>query len=162
MPNHRRLLDALLLVFRPARWSIFGFRFVPLLLFAAGVWAVVYGGFYHRIPVTETHEEQISIAVPVERPMPPMPPDGPPGMAARSFGQTDAFGQPAGSSGPPPEAFGHAGEVHSGGEDHEDHVRGAGTRGESGRDGRRHGSRPAGRDRPRRAAAAEGPAFCPS
>ena len=73
MPNHRRLLDALLLAFRPARWSIFGFRFVPLLLFAAGVWAVVYGGFYHRIPVTETHEEQITIAVPVEPPMPPTP-----------------------------------------------------------------------------------------
>ncbi|MGO9110248.1 MAG: hypothetical protein ACLP9L_13570 [Thermoguttaceae bacterium] len=90
MSNNHRLLDALLLVFRPARWSICGFRFVPLLLLAAGTWAVVYGGFYHRIPVSETHEEQISIAVPVERPMPPpMPPGAPP----------DAVGFP------PPEAF---------------------------------------------------------
>ena len=82
MSNHRRLLDAFLLAFRPARWSVFGFRFVPLLLLAAGVGAVVYGGFYHRIAVTETHEEQISVAVPVEQPMPPpMPPDAPPGMS---------------------------------------------------------------------------------
>ena len=91
MSNRRRLQEALLLPLRPARWSIFGFRFVPLLLFAAGAWAAVYGGLYHRIPVTETHEEQISIAVPVERPMPPpMPPDAPPGMFAI----------------PPPEAMG--------------------------------------------------------
>jgi hypothetical protein len=91
MSNRRRLLDALLSAFRPARWSIFGFRFVPLLLFAAGAGTVVYGGFYHRIPVTETHEEQISIAVPVERPLPPpMPPGAPPGMFPF----------------PPPEAFG--------------------------------------------------------
>jgi hypothetical protein len=81
MANHRRLLDALWLALRPARWSILGFRFVPLVLLAAGAWAAVYGGFYHRIPVTETHEEQISIAVPVQRPLPPpMPPGGPPGM----------------------------------------------------------------------------------
>jgi hypothetical protein len=89
--NHRRLLDALLLLFRPARWSVFGFRFMPLLLFAAGAWAVVYGGFYHRIPVTETHEEQISIAVPVE-PLPPMPPGAPPGMFP--FPPPEAFGPP--------------------------------------------------------------------
>ncbi len=91
--NHRRLLDALWLVFRPARWSIFGFRFAPLLLLAGGVWAVVYGGFYHRIPVAETYEEQISIAVPVERPMPPpMPPDAPPGM--EPFPPPEMFGPP--------------------------------------------------------------------
>jgi len=85
MSNHRRLLDALLLAFRPARWSIVGFRFVPLVLLAAGVWAAVYGGFYHRIPVSETHEEEVSIAVPVQ-------PSMPPGMAP--FSPTDAFGQP--------------------------------------------------------------------
>ncbi|MGA2255931.1 MAG: hypothetical protein ABSG53_14895 [Thermoguttaceae bacterium] len=92
MSNRRRLLKALLLALRPARWSIFGFRFAPLLLLAAGVWAVIYGGFYHRIPVTETHEEQISIVVPVERPMPPpMPPDAPPGMVPFP---PEAFGPP--------------------------------------------------------------------
>jgi hypothetical protein len=93
MSNHHRLLDAMLLVFRPARWSISGFRFVPLLLFAAGAWAVVYGSFYHHIPVTETHEEQISIAVPVERPMPPpMPPGGLPD--AVPFPPPEAFTPP--------------------------------------------------------------------
>jgi hypothetical protein len=92
MSNHRRLLDAFLLVFRPGGWSICGFRFVPLLLFAAGVCAVDYGGFYHRIPVSEMHEEQITIAVPVQRPMlPPPPPGMPPGMG--SFAP-DAFGPP--------------------------------------------------------------------
>jgi hypothetical protein len=91
MPKHRRLLGALLLLFRPARWSVFGFRFVPLLLLAAGACAVVYGGFYHRIPVTETREEQISIAVPVERLPPAMPPGAPPGMFPFP---PEAFGPP--------------------------------------------------------------------
>ena len=108
MSDHRRLLDVVLLAFRPARWSIFGFRFVPLLLFAAGTWAVVYGGFYHRIRVTETHAEPISIAAPVER---AVQPDALPGMAPLSltdaFGQaTDAFGQAADAPGPPPDVFG--------------------------------------------------------
>ena len=105
MPNHRRLLDALLLAFRPARWSICGFRFVPLVLFAAGVWAVVYGGFYHRIPVSETHEEQIIIEEPVE---PKMPPSMPPGwrpfrrpMRSARQPMRSASPQPSG----PPEAF---------------------------------------------------------
>ena len=103
MPNRRRLLDVLLPAFRPARWSIFGVRFVPLVLFAVGVWAVVYGGFYHRIPVTETHEEQITIEEPVVGWRPPgMPPFSP----AEGFGQsTDAFGQPTDPSAPPPAAF---------------------------------------------------------
>ena len=100
MSNHRRLLDALWLALRPARWSILGFRFVPLLLFAAGAGAVVYGGFYHRIPVSETHEEQFTKAVPVERPMPPMPQ----GMGA--FSTTDAFGQPTDAPGAAHSAFG--------------------------------------------------------
>ena len=105
MANHRRLFDVVLLAFRPARWSIFGFRFVPFVLFAAGVWAVVYGGVYHRITVTERHpetqhEEQETITQPD---MPPMSPSGPPGMP--SFSQTDPFGQPTDSSGPPPEMF---------------------------------------------------------
>jgi hypothetical protein len=57
---------------------------------------MVYGGFLHRIPVTETHEEQISIAVPVEQTMPPpMPPggapDAPPGMFPTP---PEAFGPP--------------------------------------------------------------------
>ncbi len=104
VPNHRRLLDALLLAFRPARWSIFGFRFVPLMLFAAGIWAVVYGGFYHRIPVSETHDEQFTIEEPVPgwKP-PPMPPDRAGEMP--SFSATDAFGQSTDAPGPPPEAF---------------------------------------------------------
>ena len=134
MSNSRRLLDALLLAFRPARWSVFGFRFVPLLLFAAGVWAVVYGGFYHRIPVTETHEEQITIAVPAER---PMPPGGPPEMPLST---SDACGQPTDGSTPPPEAFGPPVKFIQAMKTDEDHVRGVGTRGESGRDGRRHHS----------------------
>jgi hypothetical protein len=90
MSNHRRLPDALWLLLRPARWSIFGFRFLPWLLFAAGCWAVVYGGFYHRIPVTETHDEQISIAVPAPWSPPPQP-GGPSGMGPFS---PDAFGPP--------------------------------------------------------------------
>ncbi len=102
MSNHRRLLDALLLVLRPARWSIVGFRFVPLLLFAAGVWAVVYGGFYHRIPVSETHEEQFSEPDPTWTP-PLMPPGMPAGQPA--FLGTDAFGQPTGEPSPPPAAM---------------------------------------------------------
>ncbi len=100
MPNRRRVLDAILMAFRPARWSICGYRFVPLLLFAAGIWAVVYGGFYHRIPVSETHEEQITIAVPAQPTMPPMMPRG-----MGPFSPTDAFGQPTNRSEPPPEAF---------------------------------------------------------
>jgi hypothetical protein len=96
MSNHRRLLDALLLAFRPARWAIFGFRFVPLVLLAAGVWAMVYGGFYHRIAVTETHEELVSVAVPVEPTMPS-------GMVP--FSVTDAFGQPTDEPSPPPDAL---------------------------------------------------------
>jgi hypothetical protein len=52
---------------------------------------VVYGGFYHRIPVTETREEQISIAVPVERLPPAMPPGAPPGMFPFP---PEAFGPP--------------------------------------------------------------------
>jgi hypothetical protein len=111
MPNHRRLLDALGLTFRPARWSILGFRFVPLLLLAAGVWAVAYGGFYHRIPVSETHTEQFTVEEPVALTMPPGTAPFSPGGG---FGQsTDAFGQPtepSEASGPadepgPPEAF---------------------------------------------------------
>jgi hypothetical protein len=91
----RRLSDAFWLALRPRRWSIFGFRFVPLVLFAAGVGGMVYGGFRHRIPVVETHEEQISIPVPVEQTMPPPPP--PNGMPGDAQGMT---------AGPPPEAFG--------------------------------------------------------
>ena len=92
MPNHRRLLHAFLLALRPARWSIFGFRVAPLLLFAAGVCAADYGGFYHRIAVTETHEEQITVAVPVQRPLlPPPPPGMPPGMGSAA---PDEFGPP--------------------------------------------------------------------
>jgi hypothetical protein len=93
MKNARRLRDALLLAFRPARWSIFGYRFVPWLLFSAGVGSAVYGGFYHRIAVSEEHaetrrEEQITITVPDEQ----APPGGPAGMPP--FSATDAFGQP--------------------------------------------------------------------
>lgn len=105
MPSHRHLLDVLLLALRPARWAIFGVRFVPLLLLAAGVWAVVYGSVYHRLPVTESHEEQFTIEEPVPgwKP-PPMSPDGPMGMP--SFSATDAFGQPTEAAAPPPpEAF---------------------------------------------------------
>ena len=100
MPSHRHLLEALLLAFRPARWSIFGFRFVRLLLLAGGVWAVVYGGFYHRIAVTETHEEQFTIIDP--SPPPPAPPGMAPFSPSDAFGQpTDAFGQPTDASGQP-------------------------------------------------------------
>jgi hypothetical protein len=95
MSNRRRLLDALLSAFRPARWSICRFRFVPLLLLAAGVWAVVYGGFYHRIPVSETHVEHFTRTVRALPPMPPpMRPGGLPGM---SFGMP-----PGGPPGTPP------------------------------------------------------------
>ncbi len=90
MPS--RLLDTVLLPFRPARWSVDGYRFVPLLLLAAGVWAVVQGSRWHRIPVSQTHEETISIAVPVERPFPPPMP---------AFSGTDPFGQPTDGSQPP-------------------------------------------------------------
>ena len=100
MSNHRRMLDALWLALQPARWSIFGFRFVPLVLLAAGVWAVVYGGFYHHIPVSETHEEQVTIVVPTQ-------PSTPPGMTP--FSPSDAFGQPGAPGQPgafgPPEVF---------------------------------------------------------
>ncbi len=102
MTNHRRLLDALLLVLRPARWSIVGFRFVPLLLFAGGVWAAVYGGFYHRIPVSEPHDEQFSEPDPTWTP-PLMPQGMPAGKPA--FLATDAFGQPTGEPSPPSDAM---------------------------------------------------------
>ncbi len=106
MPNDRRLIDVFLLVFRPARWSVFGVRFVPLLLLAAGIWAVVYGGFYHRITVSERHpetvqEEPFTITVPDVQ---AMSRGGPPGMP--SFSQTDPFGQPTDASGPPPDPSG--------------------------------------------------------
>jgi hypothetical protein len=91
MSNHRRLLDAVLLAFHPARWSVFGLRFVPLMLLAAGGWAVIYGGFYRHITVSDNHpetqhEEPFTITT---QPMPPPgfpggPPEGlpsgPPGM----------------------------------------------------------------------------------
>jgi hypothetical protein len=83
MANHRRWLDTLLLLLRPARWSILGIRFVPLVLLGLGAWAVVYGSTRHRIPVIEKHEEPISIAVPADPPpMPvvPLMPGGPPDM----------------------------------------------------------------------------------
>jgi len=81
MSNRRHLLDWLLLPLRPGRWSVFGFRFAWLPVLAAGIVAVVYGSVYHRIPVSETHSEQISVAVPDPNPMPsPIMPGGPPGM----------------------------------------------------------------------------------
>ncbi len=90
MSNHRRLLDAVLLAFHPARWSVFGLRFVPLMLLAAGGWAVIYGGFYHHITVSENHPEtQHEEPFTITQPMPPPgfpggPPEGlpsgPPGM----------------------------------------------------------------------------------
>ena len=53
--------------FRPAQWSIFGFRFVPLLIFAAGTWAALYGALRHRIAVTETTEKEFSVPVMARR-----------------------------------------------------------------------------------------------
>jgi hypothetical protein len=47
-------------------------------MFAAGTCAVVYGGFYHRLPITEVHEEEVSVPVPVEPQMFPPSPFGPP------------------------------------------------------------------------------------
>jgi hypothetical protein len=79
MSNPRRLLDSLLLPFRPARWAIFGYRFAWILPLAGGICAVVYGSAYHRIPVSETHTEQIMIAVPDPQQPPPMMPEGMPG-----------------------------------------------------------------------------------
>lgn len=72
MKNPLRFLSV-----RPAQWSIFGFRFVPLLLFGVGTCAILYGGFFHRLPVTETREEEFTVAEPVE---PEMPMGMPPGM----------------------------------------------------------------------------------
>ncbi len=69
---------------RPARWSIFGFRFVPLLLFGVGTCAILYGGFFHRLPVTETREEEFTVAEPQ---MPPdMGPDMPFGIPSMNPG----------------------------------------------------------------------------
>ncbi len=79
---------------RPARWSIFGFRFVPLLLFGVGTCAILYGGFFHRLPVTETIEEEFTVAEPIE---PEMPMGMPPGM-----GPNMPFGLPGMAPGMPP------------------------------------------------------------
>jgi hypothetical protein len=70
---------------RPSQWSIFGFRFVPLLLFAAGTCGIIYGAFYHRIPVTETHAEEDTTPEPpppqvTQNPWDAMSPDMPPEM----------------------------------------------------------------------------------
>ena len=78
---------------RPARWSILGFRFVPLLLFGVGTCAILYGGFFHRLPVTETIEEEFTVVEPVEPEismgmppgMDPNMPFGPPGMGPGMF-----------------------------------------------------------------------------
>ena len=88
---------------RPSRWSVFGFRFIPLLLFAVGTCAILYGGFFHRLPVTETHDEEITVAEPIAPEMPPgMLPGMPPGM-----GPNEPFGPPSvpGEEEPPPVKF---------------------------------------------------------
>ena len=82
VPKRVSAADARPRRFRPAQWSIFGFRFVPLLVFAAGCWAAFYGVMRHRIPVTETREEEHSVPVSVQMPdlsafvpgLPPPPP----------------------------------------------------------------------------------------
>ena len=68
MPKRVSPADAGPRRFRPAQWSIFGFRFVPLAIFAAGCWAAFYGAWRHRIPVTETHEKEESVPVSVQMP----------------------------------------------------------------------------------------------
>ncbi len=82
VPKRVSAADARPRRFRPAQWSIFEFRFVPLLVFAAGCWAAFYGVMRHRIPVTETREEEHSVPVSVQMPdlsafvpgLPPPPP----------------------------------------------------------------------------------------
>jgi hypothetical protein len=64
---------------RPSQWSVRGFRFVPLLLFGVGTCALLYGGFFHRLPVVQTREEEYQEAVPVE---PAAPLGALPGMGA--------------------------------------------------------------------------------
>ena len=93
MGNHRLLLRAVWLIIRPWRWSICGFRFMPLVLLAAGCWLAAYGAICRRITVTETHEEQITIPAPIQPMMPP------------AFSSTDPFGQPTGPQ-PPMGGFG--------------------------------------------------------
>ena len=75
---------------RPARWSIFGFRFVPLLLFG-GRGRVRFSTVDSSIacPSKQTRDEEITVAEPIEPEMPPgmgapmfpgMDPNMPPGM----------------------------------------------------------------------------------
>ena len=108
MPNNHQLADAIPPAFRRPRWPVLVRRLVPLVLLAAGTGAVVYGGFYHRIAVTETHEEHKSRPDP--RWVPPMPPGmaGPPGMGGPLPGMP---GPPFDMSGPPPNMPGQPGEA---------------------------------------------------
>jgi hypothetical protein len=78
--NRKAMPSPRVLRFRPARWSIFGYRVIALMLIAAGTWAMVYGGFVHRIPIIETHEEEVSEAEPVVPPPMNLDPSGTPGM----------------------------------------------------------------------------------
>jgi hypothetical protein len=79
---------------RPGQWTILGFRFVPLLLFAAGTCGVIYGAFYHRIPVVEKRVEKYTVQVLDKQAPPPIPPElkmpevpgwGPPGIGPDSI-----------------------------------------------------------------------------
>ncbi|MBN2578789.1 MAG: hypothetical protein JXB10_07340 [Pirellulales bacterium] len=66
---------------RPGQWTVFGYRFVPLLLFAAGICGIIYGALYHLIPVVEKRVEKYTVEVIDDQQPPPPPPDwGPPGF----------------------------------------------------------------------------------
>jgi hypothetical protein len=78
----------------PDQWSIFGFRFVPLFLFAVGTCCVIYGVLYHRIPVLEKRVEKYTVQVPDKKSPPQKPPGAnpfeqppelPPGLTLPSF-----------------------------------------------------------------------------
>jgi hypothetical protein len=79
---------------RPGHWTIFGYRFVPLLLFAVGTCGVIYGAMYHGIPVIETKVEKYTVQVPDKSAPPAIPPEmpvfGPPGMPP-GFGTDDPY-----------------------------------------------------------------------
>ena len=85
--------------FQPSQWSVFGFRFVPLLLFAVGTCGADLWRVFHRIPVTETREEEVLAAVPVK---PPVPPGVGPGECRQALvGRAGPVFPPAWDAGPP-------------------------------------------------------------
>jgi hypothetical protein len=74
-------------------WTLIRRAIVPLVVLLSAVASVIYGARYHRQPVAEEREIEISLADPM--PFPPAGPDD----GASPFGDPGGFGPPPGMGG---------------------------------------------------------------